>query len=198
MPKTRSVLLPLLDESINSTATVRHCIEIVQNITNNLNPTEKVIITADQPVHALGKQVQWMYQERYGNVLWMMGPLHIELAYMSATGDWIEDSGWVEALKKANVSTPGRIESFLTGSKVKRTRYAHQVSLATWIRLAQNAFEDQTLYPDYESWKAACLTIKNSLIKIPIRSTHGITWELYLTNWPSLKRLLMPMSTQRL
>ena len=158
MPKTRSCLLPLIDESINSTAMVRHCIEIVQNITYSLNPGQKVIITADQPVYALGKQVQWMYNDRYSDVIWMMGPLHIEMAYMGAIGDWIEGSGWVEALKKANVSTPGRIESFLSGSKVKRTRYAHQVSLAAWVRLAKNAFDQQTVTSDFESWKTSCLS----------------------------------------
>ena len=100
MPTTRSVLLPLLDESINSTAMVRHCIEVVQKITYTLNPGQKVIITGDQPVYALGKQVQWMYEERYRDVIWMMGPLDIEMAYMSAIGDWIEGSGWVEAFKK--------------------------------------------------------------------------------------------------
>ena len=77
MPQTISALLPLLNESINSKAMVRHCIEIVKDITNSLNPGQKVLITGDQPVYALGKQVQWIYNDEYQNVVWMMGPLHV-------------------------------------------------------------------------------------------------------------------------
>ena len=82
-----------------------------------------------------------------------MGPLHVEMAYMSAIGDWVDGSGWLEAFEKANISTTGRIESFLRGSKVKRTRYAHQVSLATLARLSQNAFKNQQNFDNFEDWK---------------------------------------------
>ena len=70
-----------------------------------------------------------MYEERYKNVIWMMDPLHIEMAFSSAIGEWLEGSGWIQAFENANITT-GRIERFLTGSKVKRTRYAHQLSLS--------------------------------------------------------------------
>ena len=88
---------------------------------------------------------------RDADVIWMMGPLHIEMAYMSAIGDWIDGSGWVEVFQKATVTTPGRIEGFLSGTKVKRSRYAYQVSLATLKRLAKKAFVNQTEYHDFES-----------------------------------------------
>ena len=93
-----------------------------------MNPSQKVIITADQPVYALGKQVQWMYEEKFSNMLWLMGPLHIEMGFLNAIGGFLKDSGWIEMFEKANLSTPGRIESFLNGKKVKRCRYAHQIS----------------------------------------------------------------------
>ena len=38
MQKSISTLLPILEDSINSTAMVRHCIEIVRNLINDLNP----------------------------------------------------------------------------------------------------------------------------------------------------------------
>ena len=60
--------------------------------------------------------MQWIYNDEYQNVVWMMGPLHVEMAYMSAIGDWVDGSGWLEAFEKANISTTGRIESFLRGS----------------------------------------------------------------------------------
>ena len=141
--KTMSTLLPLLEESINSPAMVRHCINIIKELAEHLNPQQMIMITADQPVYAIGKQVQWAHNVTYENVLWIMGPLHIEMALASAIGDWLEGSGWIDILKKANTSTSGRIESFLTGKKIKRTRYAHQVSLTCLLKLSKDAFKNQ-------------------------------------------------------
>lgn len=58
-----------------------------------------------------------------------MGPLHIEMAFLDIIGDWVEDSGWTDAPVHGDFSTVGRIDNFFTGRKVKRSRYAHEVSL---------------------------------------------------------------------
>ena len=153
MPKTSSTLMPLLEESINSTSMVRHCMNLISELTNHLNSGQVTVITADQPVFAIGKQVEWNYPEKFKNLVWMLGPLHIEMAFMNAIGDWVEGSGWIQALEKAGFSTPGRIESYLSGKKIKRTRYAHQVTLAVLSKLAHSVFQAQTEFEDFESWK---------------------------------------------
>ena len=153
MQKLISTLLPILEDSINSTAMVRHCIEIVRNTISHLNPGQITVLTADQLVHALGKQVQWTYHEDYKDVTWQMGPLHIEMVLMNTIGNWIQGSGWVEAFVQANITTTGRIDSFLNGSKVKRTRYVHQLSLEVLIKLAHNAFNDQSKFNNYIDWR---------------------------------------------
>ena len=83
----------------------------------------------------------------------MMGPLHIEIAFLNAIGNWLEGSGWVTNFEKARMTTVGRIDSFLSGSKIKRSRYALQVSLAALIKLAREVFEAQNEYLDYSNWK---------------------------------------------
>ena len=50
-----SVLLPLLNESINSPATVKHCMTVIQKVVKKVNPGQITIITADQSVYALLK-----------------------------------------------------------------------------------------------------------------------------------------------
>ena len=90
MPRTSSTLLPLLEESVNSTAMVQHCMNLIKKLTNHLNPGQVTVITADQPVYAIGKQVEWTYPDKFCDVLWMLGPLHIEMMFMSAIGDWLE------------------------------------------------------------------------------------------------------------
>ena len=50
------------------------------------------------------------------------------------------------------MNTPGRAESFLTGSQVKRSRYAHQVSCAALYLLAQEAYQKSNCDLTFESW----------------------------------------------
>ena len=50
MQNSISTLLSILEDSINSTAMVCHCIEIVRNTINHLNPGQITVLTADQPV----------------------------------------------------------------------------------------------------------------------------------------------------
>ena len=114
-----STLLPLLNESINSPAMVSHCFKVISKIVQELNPLQPTVITVDQPVYAIAKQVQWSKPEDYKDVVVMMGPLHIEMAFLNAIGDWLEGSGWVDIFERARLTTVGRIDSFLKGSKVK-------------------------------------------------------------------------------
>ena len=72
---------------------------------------------------------------------------------MNAIGNWIQCSGWVEAFVQANIATAGQIDNFLNGSKVKRTRYAHQLSLAVLIKLSHNAFDDQSEFTNCTDWR---------------------------------------------
>ena len=63
-----------------------------------------------------------------------MGDLHTEMAFLSSIGDWMEGSGWTDVY--------GRVDSFFRGSKVKRTRYAYQISLKVLLQLSKEAFDN--------------------------------------------------------
>ena len=145
-------LLPLLPDAVHTPAMVRHC-TLIKEITKKLNPGQQPVITADQPVYALGKQVQWMFPVEFIDVVWVMGPLHIEMVFLNLLGDWLNGSGWCTIFEKSKVGTPGKIESFLKGNHVKRSRYAHQISLASLVKLAKIAFDKQTEDTSYNDWK---------------------------------------------
>ena len=49
----------------------------------------------------------------------MIGPLHIEMAFLNAINDWLEGSGWVTIIDRVGMTTVGRIDNFLSGSKSK-------------------------------------------------------------------------------
>ena len=52
-----SALMPLLNESINSPCMVAHCYKVISKVVKELNPEQPPVITADQPVYAVTKQV---------------------------------------------------------------------------------------------------------------------------------------------
>ena len=83
-----SVLLPLINESIDSTAMVKHCITVIQKVVHKANPGQISIITADQPVYALHKQIQWKFLHDFGEdtFIIMMGGLHIEMTMLHVLG----------------------------------------------------------------------------------------------------------------
>ena len=63
---------------------------------------------------------------------------------MSAIGNWLEGSGWVEIFERGSDFTLARVHSFLYGNKVKSCCYGHQVSLAAFQKLAGDAFRLET------------------------------------------------------
>jgi hypothetical protein len=42
---------------------IRHTIDIVTKATAHVNPGQKPVIAADQPLFAFGKQIQWAFPE---------------------------------------------------------------------------------------------------------------------------------------
>jgi len=79
-----------------------HGINIVKNAANALNPGQIPIITADQPLYALSKKIQWMWPVCYGesHFIVMFGGLHIEMDALKLLVDLLDSSGWKTHLHK--------------------------------------------------------------------------------------------------
>ena len=67
---------------------VKHCMVVVQRTIQDMNPSHAPVITTDQPVYALLKQIQWKYPNTFGegNFVIMMGRLHLEMAMLAVLG----------------------------------------------------------------------------------------------------------------
>ena len=146
-------MLLLIKESTNSPAIVYHCLYLISKLTLKLNPNQIPIVTADQPVYVIAKQLQWNYPENFELCFLILGPLHIEMAFLNVIGDWFEGSGWTDVFEKANFNTVGCTESLLSESKIKRSRYAHQVSLAALVTMPNIALESQNDFGTYHEWR---------------------------------------------
>ena len=132
-PKPIIAILPLFRHSAHTPAMIRHSFTVVEAAVKHLNPGQIPVLTFDQPLFALAKQIQWHWPEQFGEdkFVILMGGLHIEMAVLRMLGHWLDGSGWVHCLVQANVATSGVADSFLHGNHVKRTRYAHIVTAAT-------------------------------------------------------------------
>ena len=98
--------------------------------------------------------MQWLYPNEYGEdkILMLMGPLHIEMAFLNAIGNWLESSGWVDIIIKSEINTPGRADALLKGNHPKRSRYAHQVSCAALSLLLRESYENSEVTQNIEEW----------------------------------------------
>lgn len=84
--------------------------------TNFLNPGQTAVIACDEPLFAIVKELQYAHPEQYGNLVPMMGGLHIEMAMLKCIGQWLEGSEW--DIAAADIATKGVAQSFLTGSQI--------------------------------------------------------------------------------
>lgn len=103
------------------------------------------IITMDQPLYAVAKQIQWS-SETHGedHFVVMFGGLHVEMTALKTIGDLLEESGWTSALLQAGVATSGTADSFLKASHVTRTRRAHQVTASSLYLLLRKAYTEHS------------------------------------------------------
>ena len=161
-PAAINALLPLFLDNANSVAMIRHSMDIIKAAVQHLNPGQTPIVAADQPLYALAKKIQWSWPATHGedHFVIMFGGLHIEMALQKVLGDWLEGSGWTNALVQADIAGSGTANSFIHASHVTKTRHAHQVTAASLYTLLQQAYDDCTsdtdaMQPDrppFEEW----------------------------------------------
>ncbi len=144
-------------------AMIRHSMDVVKKAVDILNPGQVPIITADQPLYTVAKQIQWSWPDTHGekDFIVMFGGLHIEMASLKTLGDLLDGSGWTAALAQADVATSGTADSFLKASHVTHTRRAHQITASSLYVLLQKAYseyssvEEEDNQLSLEDWCAA-------------------------------------------
>ncbi len=69
-----------------------------------------------------------------------MGELHIEMAALRMLDHWLDGSGWTQCLVQSRMTTVGVAEYFIHARHVKRTKYAHTVTVAALFESLQHSF----------------------------------------------------------
>jgi len=65
-----------------------------------------------------------------------------QFLFLQVLGNWLEGSGWADALVQAEIAGSGTAESFIHASHVTKTRHAHQVTAASLYQLLQHAYSE--------------------------------------------------------
>ena len=116
----------------------------IKDAVHILNPGQVPVITADQPIYAIAKQIQWKWPDEYGeeHFVIMFCGLHIEMTALRSqrSKSCHLDNGWTGVLTEAGVASSGTSESFLTASSVTKTRQVHQVTACSLYKLLKAAY----------------------------------------------------------
>ena len=157
---------PLFPNKAASAYSMKHAMELTMQGTAFLNPGQTSVLGADQPLYAIIKLIQWQFPDTLGEdkLVVIMGALHIEDKMHLMIGKLLRDTGWATILSQAEVLTSGRAQSTLNEHHIKRTMYAHQVSLVSLYMLKQNAYVDycnNVLGPpeSYSMWNERSQTV---------------------------------------
>ena len=131
--------------NINSLAMVKHTMKVTKRAVDSLNKNQIPVIIADQPVYALGKQLQWLFPHHYGEdkFVIMMGGLHIEMATLSMIGDWLEGSGWSDLITTAQVFTSGTSDALLSAFHVKKIQVRPSSICCCFASVAENCLREK-------------------------------------------------------
>ena len=73
---------------------IRHSMDVVSKAVQSLNPDQVPIITADQPLYTIAKQIQWNWPGTHGEdkLVVMFGALHIKMAALNSIGNLLDSS----------------------------------------------------------------------------------------------------------
>jgi len=106
---------------------------VIKSAVQYINPGQTPVITLDQPLFAIAKQIQWNWPVSHGENQFVirLGGLHIEMAAFKVLGNRLDGSGWTSVIADAGVTSTGVAESFIKASHLTRTRRAHQITAAS-------------------------------------------------------------------
>ena len=132
-PPAISALMPLFRGNAHSVAMVKHGMDVIMKATELVNPAQIPVLTLDQSLYTIAKQMQWSWPSIYAEEKYvvLMGGLHIDL---------LEESGRAAFMAFANVTTEGRADTLQSGSHTSRAQWAHRVSAVALFCLQSQAF----------------------------------------------------------
>ena len=111
---TTPVMLPILQAPADDNNTVVVVINRFTEITSKLGQPYTAI-AMDQPLYSKAKVLAWANQERYQDVVLLMGHLHILFSFLRAIGQHMENTGLVDTWVESGAFAEGSTDAMMEG-----------------------------------------------------------------------------------
>ena len=138
-----STILPPIDEPVHTLDMQYHCMNIISNTINTLNPGQVPVDTVDQPIFALTKELMIRFPDKFGpdKYFCLFASLYIEKSLLIICGRVIKGSGLDESMYTCGLSIVGA-DSLVTVNNIKRARYCLQVGACVIYSKLKQAHRD--------------------------------------------------------
>ncbi|KAK3912859.1 Chromosome-associated kinesin KIF4 [Frankliniella fusca] len=159
LPATNA-LLPLFESCSEDVDMMRHGMSLVKLLVEHLNGGQVPVLCVDQPLYKLARLVQWNSPSSdrlaENNFFVMLGPFHIEKAFLSVIGQFAENSGWKTIMSSSGIMTESAAEAILKVHNVTKSRAAFQITAAVLYSLMMDAYEVTAENQTLEEWITDC------------------------------------------
>ena len=138
-----SAISPPIHEPVHNLDIQYHCMNIISNKINTLNPGQIPVDTVDQLIFALTKELMIRFPDRFGpdKYFCLFGSLYIENSLLIICGQVIKGSGLDEIMCTCGLSIAGA-DSLVTVNDIKRARYCLQVGACVIYSKLKEAHRD--------------------------------------------------------
>ena len=193
-PPSITGILPLFHHSTTDPSMVLHAMRTIKSSIEHLNPGQTPVVTGDQPVFQVLKQLQWKYSDELGedNFFVMFGGLHLEKQSLIVIANLLKDSGWLEVMNSAGIFGANGAAAILHVAHIKKARRAHELCLACLHILRVKAFSEQSEFSDISEWHchklkvspqykywSLVMQLQENVLGL-IRSFRTRNWKLYV------------------
>ncbi len=112
-----NTLLPLFENCSEDADMMRHGMRLVWQLVNHLNKGQIPVLCADLPLYKLARLIQWNSASddvlAENNFFMLLGPFHIEKAFLAVIGQFAENSGWKTIMSSSGIMTDTAAEAIL-------------------------------------------------------------------------------------
>lgn len=137
---TISALLPLFPDDSKSLTMIHHAMNVITQAVQRENPGQVPVVTVDQPLYSIAKQMQWSWPITYGedHFVIILEGLHIDMAALK-----IQLGGWLEGSFRLPVLP---LQSCIKSSPLFRhTALQMELLVLSFVRMREDDF---SLYVD--------------------------------------------------
>ena len=118
--------LPQINQSPTSLSVVAETMKRSLEVAKEAGRTS-IAVTYDLAIAKLAMKIQFEERPFYDSLFIALGPFHIEMAFFSAIGKLVEESGGPHILNECDILAKGSIRSFNKGKNYKRCKRMHEI-----------------------------------------------------------------------